>query len=318
MNYYKVLDLKPDASQEDIKKAYRKLSLQFHPDRNKNSEESVKNFQAINEAYETLGDSEKRKRYDVTQSIPFLNNENFNMFNPLDMNNLFSNLFNDLKDDGNPHIFFNAGMFPPQMPGFNNMGNPFLNPNFNPNTRVNLNMTSKPSAIVKTITINMRMVFTGGVVPLEVERWVLENNMKTQEKITYYVDIHQGVDDNEVIMLADKGNILSEKAKGDVKVFIKILNDSIFKRDGLDLILDKILTLKDALCGFSFDFKYLNDKSYTINNNEGDVIPAEYKKVITNMGLTRHGHTGNLIIHFHINFPAEYSKEQVAILKNVL
>lgn len=64
IDYYKILDLKKDASTEDIKKAYRKLARKHHPDLNPNNEEANKKFQQINEANEVLSDPEKRKKYD--------------------------------------------------------------------------------------------------------------------------------------------------------------------------------------------------------------------------------------------------------------
>jgi len=64
IDYYKILDLKKDASTEDIKKAYRKLARKHHPDLNPNNEEANKKFQQVNEANEVLSDPEKRKKYD--------------------------------------------------------------------------------------------------------------------------------------------------------------------------------------------------------------------------------------------------------------
>lgn len=64
IDYYKVLEIKKDASTDDIKKAYRKLARKYHPDLNPNNDEANKKFQQINEANEVLSDSEKRKKYD--------------------------------------------------------------------------------------------------------------------------------------------------------------------------------------------------------------------------------------------------------------
>lgn len=64
IDYYKILDLKKDATTDDIKKAYRKLARKHHPDLNPNNEEANKKFQQINEANEVLSDPEKRKKYD--------------------------------------------------------------------------------------------------------------------------------------------------------------------------------------------------------------------------------------------------------------
>src|SRR5215471_3681476 len=64
IDYYSVLGVSKNASQDDIKKAYRKLARQHHPDLNPNNKEAHKKFQQINEANEVLSDPEKRKKYD--------------------------------------------------------------------------------------------------------------------------------------------------------------------------------------------------------------------------------------------------------------
>jgi hypothetical protein len=183
---------------------------------------------------------------------------------------------------------------------------------------VNMNQMEKPPAIVKTIQINMEIVLNGGKLPVEIERWVLENGNKVHETATVYVDIFKGIDHNEIIMLKDQGNIINEHCKGDIKIFIAVNNDSCFNRRGLDLIMEKDISLKESLCGFTFDLKYINGKTYTINNLAGNIIPPEYQKVIPNMGLTREGHTGNLIIHFHTKFPESLSKENIEALSKLL
>ena len=64
IDYYKILGLDKNASEKDIKAAYRKLARQYHPDLNPNDPEANKKFQQINEANEVLSDAEKRKKYD--------------------------------------------------------------------------------------------------------------------------------------------------------------------------------------------------------------------------------------------------------------
>ena len=177
---------------------------------------------------------------------------------------------------------------------------------------------SKPVPIMKSIEINIAQVLTGGSIPLEIERWIIENGIKVHEKETIYVTIPQGVDDNELLILRDKGNVLNENVKGDVKIFVKIKNDSAFKRAGLDLVLEKNISLKESLCGFTFEINYINGKSYTLNNNKGNIIPPEYKKIYPGMGLTRGEHKGNMIIHFHVDFPEKLSEEQITKLSEAL
>jgi DnaJ-class molecular chaperone len=298
-NFYNVLGVPETSTNEEIKKAYRKLSLKYHPDKNNGDPESVKMFQNISEAYEVLGDSQKKNEYDMMRNNPFAHMgipggmpHGGMPFHHMD--DILSNIiFGGLGGGGSPF----GGMPFGAMPGG---GMPF--PPGGPNIRIFRNGVpvnfgnEKPQPITKTISINMETVLNGGKIPIEIERWILVNGNQNHEKQTLYVDIVKGVDNNEIIVLKDQGNVVNEQCKGDVKIFIKIENDSEYQRRGLDLILEKRISLKEALCGFSFDLKYINGKVYTINNHPGNVIPPEYQKVIPNMGLTRDNHVGNLII----------------------
>ena len=61
-DYYKILGVDKNATQDEIKKAYRKLAKKYHPDVNKNNKEAERKFKEVNEAYEVLGDEEKKKK----------------------------------------------------------------------------------------------------------------------------------------------------------------------------------------------------------------------------------------------------------------
>ena len=69
-DYYSTLGLTPDSSAEEIKKAYRKLAMQYHPDRNGGNPEGEERLKEINEAYQILGDEKKRRRYDLQYRQP--------------------------------------------------------------------------------------------------------------------------------------------------------------------------------------------------------------------------------------------------------
>ena len=226
-------------------------------------------------------------------------------------------------DDLSTNLFFGGGVpfgMPGGMPGMPGMfpGGPNIKI-FRNGVPVNFGGgLEKPTPIIKTIVINMDTVLNGGKIPLDIERWIIENGNKVFENQTIYVDVMKGVDNNEIIILRDQGNVINESCKGDVKIFIKIENDTLFQRKGLDLYMDKNISLKESLCGFSFDLKYINGKVYTINNQAGNVIPAEYQKVISDMGLSRDGHTGNLIIIFHVEFPEKILIDKIELLKTIL
>jgi len=72
-DYYRSLGLRPDSLAKEIKKVYRELAMRYHPDRNRGNPESEERLKEINEAYQILGDAEKRRRYDLQYRQPFEN-----------------------------------------------------------------------------------------------------------------------------------------------------------------------------------------------------------------------------------------------------
>ena len=327
-SFYSVLDVPETATADEIKKAYRKLSMIYHPDKNCISQEYTEKFQKISEAYEVLGDAEKKKEYDMTFNNPFFKMMGHNPNQPNQMHSvdeLFSSLF------GIP--FMSAGINPgPDMQ--------FMGQCPGPNIRVFQNgrpvqgqhqspfghgqqmfgqhqspFSQKPAPINKNINVPIDKILTGTTIPVDIERWLIENGTKMFEHETVYVTVPKGIDEGEIIVLKDKGNILNETNKGDIKIFIKIENNTEFKRNGLDLLLNKTITVKEALCGFSFDLKYITGKTYTITNSSGNIISHGYQKIIPNMGLTRDDHTGNLQIIFDVKFPEKLSEEVLNALK---
>jgi DnaJ family protein B protein 4 len=314
-NFYDILEVPDTANSDEIKKSFRKLSLKYHPDKNPGSPDSVQTFQKISEAYETLGDASKRQEYDMMRKNPFQRMNGMDGAHHFEnMEELFGNLFFG-GQGGNP--FF--GAFPPGMGGMPNMGG-MGGPNiriFRNGVPMNMGM-EKPSPIIKNVTINMSQVFNGAKIPVEIERWIIENGNKVQENIVLYVDIFKGIDQNEVIILQNEGNVMNQHCKGDVKIFVKIDNNTTFARNGLDLVIEHTISLKDALCGFTYELKHLNERVYTIHNKAGNIVNPEFRKIIPNMGLTRDQHVGNLILHFHVSFPNSLTDEQISSLSQIL
>jgi len=290
-NFYTILEVPETASKEDIKKAYRRLSLKWHPDKNPGNTDAISKFQKISEAYETLSDDARKQSYDGRNNNPFARMSSMNGTHDFEnMEEIFSTLFGNAFGMGGIHpmggIHAMGGMHP--MGGMHAMGGFPGAPNIRIfRNGVPVNMMQKPTPIIKNISITMENVLNGGNLPVDIERWIIENGNKVFEKETLYIEIPKGIDDNEIMILRDKGNILADDCKGDVKLFIKIENDTDFKRHGLDLIYEKTISLKEALCGFTFELKYVNGKVYTINNNGGNIIIPGYNKIIPNMGLTR-------------------------------
>ena len=97
-DYYKILGVTKDSNQIQIRKAFRKLALQYHPDKNKNSEESKQKFMEIVKAYEILSDEKTRKRY-YSNTVNNKNIQKFNWTPPADFANFYS--YENLKREYN-------------------------------------------------------------------------------------------------------------------------------------------------------------------------------------------------------------------------
>ena len=311
MSYYDALEVPKTATIDEIKKSYRKLSLKYHPDRNPGQPEMVSKFQEIGEAYEVLGDEQKKEEYDMMQNSPFAGGRG-------NIDELFSNLFGMNFASMRPMEHMDMGhMGMGHMGGISINGIPFGGPGIRI-FRQGQPVHQKPAPITKTLVVSMEQVLDGAIVPIEIERWLIENDTKMHETETLYVTIPKGVDDNEIIVLKDKGNFVSESCIGDLKIIIKVNNEGPFERYGLDLLFHKTISLKESLCGFSFELPYLGGKAFAINNNGGNVIPSEYKKVIPKLGLSRDNQTGNMIILFHVKFPEKLTPEQIETIKTTL
>ncbi len=300
--HYDILGLPETATHEEIKKTYRKLSLQYHPDRPGGDQTK---YQKINEAYEILGDEQKKQEYDMMRNSPFskMGGQHPNV------DEVFSNIFGM-----NPF----AHMMNMNMHHHPGGGHPGVQTFFFRHGGGAPSGMEKPTPIIKNITLTMEQVLNGGNIPIDIERWLVENGNKVFEHETIYIPIPKGIDDGEIIIVREKGNINENDIKGDLKIFIKVENNTQFKRYGLDLILEKNISLKEALCGFSFEMIYLNGKSYTINNSPGVIITPGHKKIIPNMGLKREEHTGNLVIAFNIIFPSQLDEEKIKKLGELL
>jgi DnaJ-class molecular chaperone len=328
-DFYKILELPETAAIDEIKKSYRRLSLLHHPDRNGNSAESVAKFQKISDAYETLGDADKKREYDMTRNNPFIKMMSgqghpftHNHGNPFGQGNPFGPNMNQMDDilSGLFGINMNQGPFSPFGQGPQNPFGQGQNIRIFHNgmpININQNHNQKPQSIMVSITVPIDKILTGTTVPIDIERWVMENSNKVFEHETIYVSVPKGMDEGELIVLKDKGHVVNENCKGDIKIVVKIENNTNFQRQGLDLILQKTISIKEALCGFTFDLKYITGKNYTINNNAGNIIPNGYKKIIPNMGFSRDEHTGNLIIIFDVKFPEKLSDSTIDALKNI-
>ena len=314
-DFYNILEIQKDASEKDIKKAYRKLTLQYHPDRCSSGEAEEK-IRKINEAYEILGNKDKRRQYDAGDGFPFSQagfppgfppgfpfSQGGNPFSSGggDINNMFSAFFNGGGMGGG----FGGGF------GGNQGIHVFHN-------GMRQQMHIKPPPIKHIAVVSLEQVFKGYTLDFSITRTVSSGSFISKETENFKIPIPAGAE-NEIFILQNKGNIL-ENCKGDLQIIIQLENNSCFKRNNMDLIYVKTLPLKDALCGFSFDIKHLNGETMTFSNKkENTIIKPGHITNVSGLGMIREGsENGNLIIEFIIEFPESLSDEQRETINKIL
>jgi DnaJ-class molecular chaperone len=312
-DFYTKLGISEDASETDVKKAYRKLSLEFHPDRNKNADAQSK-IQEINEAYETLRDADKRREYDMERKggggggFPFpgfpggggfafpgpggggfpFGNGGIRVHHgggmPPDMNNIFEQ-------------FFSGQMGGPNQNGFRvfHNGRP---------------VQQKPPPLEKLIPITLEKAFEGFSISIELE------NQNGKEKID--VTVPRGIENRECVVVSEKGNCFGDM-KGDLHLIFDVAPHESFRREGIDIVCNKTISLKEALCGFLLEIPHLNGKMLRITNqNQCNVVKPGYRREVPGFGMTRGEHTGKMIIVFDILFPEAITQEQRTVLNETL
>ena len=287
--YYDILNVDNNASQTEIKQAFRKLSLQFHPDKDKNYQSQHK-YEEIMTAYTTLEDAALRKLYDISISST----------------SAIGNKMDSQRSD------------------YNNDNNDNINNSLTMTLRQNNHQVQDQHHNVATISlhanisITLEQAYTGGQYPIEIERFIYEDGYKVKEREKIYIQIDPGIDNNEIIYVKNKGHGNMDGLLGDLKVYIHVQQHDLFKRNGLDLVFNKSINFEESLCGFSFNIPFLTGNNICIRNHEGDVILNGAKIVLKNKGMHRNNVYGTMIIQFSVIQPKRLKKEHVQEMKKIL
>lgn len=305
MNFYEILGVNKGAGNDEIKRAYRKLSYEKHPDRNP---DSGKEYQKINEAYETLKNKATRREYDYsTIGTDVIDNAN--------INNFFSEMLSSAIDQGikkgkGKQIDDFASIFGMPISGDNTQ--------FDPSIFMNSAdmFVSPPDDLLLEEVITYQQAYNGCYIPVNIEREIIKGRTRKIEKELIYITIESGVDNNEIINITGKGHV-KDNICSDIKVKVVLENSSDFNRRGIDLILKKKITFQESLCGFKFIIEHIDGSSIQFSSSRGNIIQNGDEKQIKNMGFKRNGLTGNLILSFHVLAPSTLTEEQLTVIEEV-
>ncbi len=341
MNYYDILGVNKDASTDEIKKAYRKKAIEHHPD--KGGDEAK--FRQAAEAYETLSDDQKRREYDMYGGSP---NRGGFQAHGFGMEDIFSR-FGDIFGGGNP--FGNFSQRPPQRrgndlrvslkltleeifqgttkkvkykrhnscPSCNGAGGHGEKTctGCNGFGRKNVTQHTPFGTISQTLTCNQ----CNGIGKQTTNNCNSCNGHGVHDKEEIVeINIPRGISNGMTMNLQGHGNYTKGGIAGDLLVNIEEVPHPIFTRDGNNLLMEKVISISDAVLGSnsSIDTFY---GELLVNITPG----TESGKVITIYGkglpvLASNGQTvgvGNLVITLKIDIPKQINIEQRKIFETL-
>lgn len=333
--YYDILGVSPSATKSEIRKAYKKLAVRYHPDQVPESEKEMahEKFSEVSNAYEILSDEQKRAQYDRYGEEGVKKGQGGGGFNFGDPGSIFERFFGsgfgfgggggggDFNDGGMEDEFSGPDLHIPLSVSLEDLynGRSF---GF---TRVKTGhpIGSEPRECHCRNTV-FRMVIENGRM-----RRVAENNcaecrdrFETETQTTrLLVDIEEGMEHGERIVFYGEGDASRSHRSGNLVIVLQQKPHPLFKRNGMHLSMDLDISLKEALSGFEREITHLDGRKIKISLEGTDIIRQGQKRVIKGEGMPRKQYTsdkGDLIITFNVQFPQSLSLEQKEKIAQIL
>lgn len=333
-DYYQILGVDKNVDQNTLKKSYRKLCMKWHPDKNKDNQKvAEEKFKEIAEAYDVLSDPEKRKIYDQFGEDGLKNGPqgnpgggyHFNFQNAHGQEDLLKDIFGGSNPFGS---FFSGNHGGSQRVFHFTSGGP--NMGFHSTSNPNMGMGGfnmgtpgprKANPIYRDIFVDLKELFHGTQKKLKITRNKFDQSTgrtyNDEEILT--LDIKPGWKEGTKITFENKGDERPGLIPADIVFVIKDKSHPVFKRVGNDIIINKTITLKEALCGTSVMIDTLDDRKLKVNIR--DVVTPEYQKVVSNEGMPISkvpGSRGDMIINFTVTWPKTLTDEQKEKISKIL
>jgi len=345
-DYYDVLGINKSAGPEEIKSAYRKLAVKYHPDKNPGNKSAEEKFKQASEAYGILSDKRKRENYDNFGHAAFENSGGqqgggFGGFSGADFSDIFEDFFGDFGGGGRSRGRRNS----------NNRGS---------DLRYDLSITLEEAYSGKKQNIQFsstdkctsckgsgskpghsadRCTYCGGNGKIRSNQGFFtvqqtcpqcsgsgeeitnpcndcggSGNRQISKKIS--VTIPKGVDDGTRIRLAGKGESgMRGGASGDLYLFINIKSHDLFKRSDVNLFFEFPLSIADAALGTTIEIPTIDGKKAKIKIPDGTQDGKQFRLKGKGMPFMRRGDYGDLYVQVKTEVPVYLNKEQKDLLE---
>jgi len=311
-SYYDTLQLKRNATPEEVKKAYRKLALKWHPERATDvpAMEAEAKFAEIAEAYEVLVHPARKAIYDqygsqgLKHGIPdgfggvkggsyrFGNNalEIFAGF--FGTSSPFADIMGAMGDEPPPFYGELTGMVLPIVP-------------------------KKPEPDVRPLPVTLAELYNGAVKKVEFTRRVLQADDTTAEELaSLHITIKPGMNDATAVTFPSAGDEGVGIEPADVDFVVESVPDPAWSREGSTLYYTAEISLTDALCGTVLSVPTLDGRTLSVPITQ--IVSPGATKTVPGEGMPTAGGKGDLVIQFTTVFPSSLTLAQKAAVKKAL
>ena len=348
-DYYEILGVEKGASEDELKRAYRKLAKQYHPDMNPGNAEAEIKFKEVNEAYEVLSDAEKREKYDRYGHAAFDpsmgGGAGFGGFGGFgggfDFGDIFSSIFGGGNSRGRSNaidgdditvritISFEEAVFGckkeisfARIEGCSECGSTGAAKGTKPETCSTCNGTG--SVRVKQ---NMGFGFmetqracnncrgTGKIVKSPCKNCNGKGFVKINKRME--VTIPAGIDSEQRIILRGQGSAgRNGGSNGDLCIYVRVLPHNIFERDGDNLYCEIPISFAEAALGAEIDIPIIGGKTEKFTIPEGTQTDTSFTlkgRGVSNVNSKR---KGDLILTVNVETPKNLTSKQKELLSN--
>ena len=282
-DYYEILGVGRGATPEEIKKAYRKLAVQYHPDKNPGDKVAEEKFKEASNAYSVLSDPEKRRVYD-TRGHAGVDGMGFEGYRTMD--DIFANL--NLDD------IFGRGFG-----GFGGFGDAF-------GDAFGQRRTTAPTR-GRDVRMNISIPFSDAVLGSKKEVNVQGKRLT--------LTIPPGIEDGKTLRIRGQGESLGIGMSGDLLVTVAVQPHSTLTRDGLDLLTDAKISMTTAALGGSVRVKTLTD-DVDLKISPG-AQPGQQLRLRGRGAADTSGRKGDLRVRLVVEIPKSLSRKQRNLLKEL-
>ncbi|WP_445452188.1 molecular chaperone DnaJ [Flavobacterium sp. 25HG05S-40] len=337
-DFYEVLGVSKSASPEEIKKAYRKKAIEFHPDKNPGDKQAEENFKTAAEAYEVLGDADKKAKYDQYGHAAFDGASGYGGGHHMNMDDIFSqfgDIFGSAFGGGNFGGFGGSAGGQRRVKGSNlrikvkltleeiangvekkvKVKRKIQAPGVKYKTCTTCNGQGQVLKVTNTILGRMQSAATchvcgGAGQTIESKPTNADAHGMIMEDETVSIKIPAGVVDGMQLKVSGKGNDAPGNGiPGDLIVAVEELEHEFLKREGENLHYDLYISFAEAALGASKDIDAVNGKvriKLEEGIQSGKILRLKGKGIPS---LNSYG-SGDLLVHVNVWTPKKMSKEQ--------